>query len=306
MNKSDKSHDTGLRIIEILKILLNSDADKQTIMEYLKENVGIENVYTNEAYLKYFNTLDILGLNIEKNDGIYCLKQALFSIELNENEEKILKQLIKTIPHLNNKKQEETIKKFILRLDKYVNIDLRSEVKRLENEPYSDTLKMNIVNTLKQLLDEESEVNISYKNRKGEEFNIDAAIKKIVENKGHYYVLCYNSTMLRCKRICTDYITSVKRSPKSAPSMESNGSVVYEVYGRLAKSYKLKSWETLSDFDSGFMRITNTKEDIDTLLHRLFKYGENCKILQPKSVVDEFLSLTNDVLNNLEEDEWQE
>lgn len=301
MNKSEKSHDTGLRIIEVLKILLESDCNKQTIIEKLKSNGEISNAYTNEAYLKYFNTFEVLGLNIEKKNNEYCLKNALIGVDLTLNEEKLLIKLIKSISKLNNKNKEEILKKFISRLGKYVNLNLKDELKQIENKSYSDTLKVNMVNTLKQLLEDKSEVTITYKKRNGKEETIDAAIKKIMEEKGNYYVMCYNPSMLRNKRICVSSVMSVKRRPRLASDVESKSSVIYEVYGRLSKSYKIKSWETLNDFGEGYLRITNTKEDFDTLLHRLLKYGENCKIVQPANVINEFLSLTDDILNNLEE-----
>ncbi len=301
MIKSEKSHDTGLRIMEVLKILLEEDVDKHTIIEKLKSNNDISNAYTNEAYLKYFNTFELLGLNIEKTSEGYSLKNALHHIELTVQEEKILIKLIKSINKLNNKKQEETIKKLISRLDKYVNLDLKDELKKAENEPISESLKINIINTLKQSMEDKSEVTITYKKRNGTKETLDAAIKKILEEKGHYYVMCFNPSMLRNKRISINSIMSVKRSPKQAQDLKSKSSVIFEVYGRLSKSYKIKSWETLNDFGDGYLRITNTKEDFDILLHRLLKYGENCKIIQPSNVINEFLSLTDDILNNLEE-----
>ena len=38
------------------------------------------------------------------------------------------------------------------------------------------------------------------------------------------------------------------------------------------------------------------------LLKRLLKYGENCKIIQPKSLRDEFFAMTDDILKNLEQE----
>ena len=209
------------------------------------------------------------------------------------------------IPKLNNKREEETLKKLIFRLDKYVNFDLKNEFKRIENMPCDSNIQMNIVNTLKQALEEDVQVKITYKKRNGNFEELCASIKRIIEEKGHFYVMCFNSSMLRSRRICADSIISVERIPRQAVKNESNGTVVYEVYGRLAKSYKIKPWETLNDFGKDFMRINNTKEDYETLIHRLLKYGENCKIIHPANVIEDFLSLTDDVLHNLEEEKCQ-
>lgn len=306
MPNSEKSHDTGLRIIEVLKILLMEDINKPAIIEKLKHHNEVSNALTLEAYLKYFNTFDVLGLNIEKENGVYCLKNALINIDLTQQEEKILVKLMEAIPKLNNKHEEEILKKLIFRLDKYVNTDLKKEFHKIENTPHSDNMCFNIVNTLKQALEDDVQVKITYKKRNGITEELCASIKRIIEEKGQFYVMCFNSSMLRSRRICINSIDSVQRIPRQAAKNEYNGTVVYEVYGRLAKSYKIKAWETLNDFGTGFMRINNTKEDYETLIHRLFKYGENCKIIQPANVIEDFLSLTDDVLHNLEEEKCQE
>ena len=304
MINSEKNHETGLRILEILKILLEEDASKQNIMDKLKVN-DVSSVYTNEAYLKYFNTLEALGLNIEKNYNCFCLKNALFYVDLTPSEEKILIKLIQSISKLNNKNIEETAENLILKIDKYVKLDLRKELKFLQNKIYDNSSEIIILNTLKQIMEDGSKVGITYK-KCNKELTIDVIIKKIIEEKGHYYVICYNSGMLRSRRININSIISLKRSPKQAAKFEQDSTVIYEVYGRLAKSYKLKLWESIEAYEEGYTRVINKKEDLDTLMHRLLKYGENCKIIKPANIVQEFKSLTDDILKNLEENVCQQ
>ena len=86
MLKSEKKFDTGLRILEVLKILLISNFSKSEIIDILKDNSGIGSVYTNEAFIKYFNTLKVSGLKINKIKNKYELENALINIELTEEE----------------------------------------------------------------------------------------------------------------------------------------------------------------------------------------------------------------------------
>ncbi|MCD7779182.1 MAG: hypothetical protein LUH05_00730, partial [Candidatus Gastranaerophilales bacterium] len=67
MNKQDKNHDTGLRILETLKILLEEDVTRNELIEKLKNNKQVGGVYTQEAFLKYFNTFEHLGLKLKKD-----------------------------------------------------------------------------------------------------------------------------------------------------------------------------------------------------------------------------------------------
>ena len=89
--------------------------------------------------------------------------------------------------------------------------------------------------------------------------------------------------------------------PQKSTNVNKNTSVTFEIYGKLASLYKLKPSEKLVDFTEGSRTISNTDEDKDVLLKRLLKYGENCKILKPESYQKELLSLTDDILKNLEE-----
>ena len=302
MPSIEKSHDTGLRIMEVFKILLNEDIGKISIIEKLKLNNEIGNAYTVEAYIKYFNTFDELGLTVKKTKDGYTLENALTRLNLNASEEKMLMKVIQAIPRLNNQDLEAEVKSFFKRFDKYVKPDLRKELKNIEKITYSNNVIMNIVNTLKNLMHQNTQATITFVRPRGSEVTYtNVSIKRIIEDKGHYFALVFNSSMQRCRRVCIDYINSIKESPMQAKNMESNNTVIYELYGRLSKSYKIKPWESMVNYGSGVLRISNTKEDYETLLPRLLKYGENCKIIRPNNVVDEFLELTNDVLNNLEE-----
>ena len=89
--------------------------------------------------------------------------------------------------------------------------------------------------------------------------------------------------------------------PRKAQEINYLNTVVFELYGRLANSYKLKPSESVINFEQGKIVVSNSEEDRDVLLRRLLKYGENCKIVTPKSMQEEMISLTNEMLKNLEE-----
>ena len=57
MKKPDKNFDTGLRILEVLRILLEQDVTKGELIEKMNDNPLFENVYTFEAFIKASNKL---------------------------------------------------------------------------------------------------------------------------------------------------------------------------------------------------------------------------------------------------------
>ena len=104
----------------------------------------------------------------------------------------------------------------------------------------------------------------------------------------------------RNKKININSIKSLNQLPQKISGVCYLNSIVFEVYGRLASLYRLKPSEKVIDFSNNHLTISNTEEDKDSLLLRLLKYGENCKIIRPKSLQKEFINLTNDILKNLE------
>jgi|GEM_PF-4037005 len=297
---TEKGHNTALRIIEVLKILLEGGADKNTIIEKIKACSSVPNAVTHEAYLKYFNTFEELGLHIEKTESGFKLKNALISIDLTPEEQQICEKLIFAVHKLNSRKKERAVKQVFSRLSKYINKDLDVLLEQAENIKRSEAVDENIINTIKQIMEDEAEAVIKYRKSTGKEETLQCSIKKIIETKGHYYAVCTSPSMHRSRRICAESIIYAEYSPNKASDAEPDCSVVFEVYGRLSKSYKIKEWETLDSFGEGFMRIRNTSEDFEILFNRLLKYGENCKIIRPFSAAYDFLALTDDVLHNLE------
>ena len=304
MIKPDKSHNTGLRILEVLKILLEDNISKDEIIEKLKFNDDVENVYTHEAFLKYFNTLKLAGFDIQKDKLIYSLKNALFEIDLTAAEKKVLTKLIKSI---GTEKENETEKLFfhtVSKLDKYVDLDINSILKEINKNSdiiQSQNIKNNIILTMKKFIYEGQKVNITYQRNKSTVETTAFELKETGEKDGKTYVLCYDKEIKRNKKIWIDSILSYEQISGLNSCTENNNSVVFEVYGRLATLYKLKQNETVIDFGSGYMSISNKDKDKNTLMLRLLKYGENCKIIKPKSFKDDFLNVTKNMIKNLEE-----
>ena len=211
--------------------------------------------------------------------------------------------LINSITKLNNKSEEEIMKNFFLKIDKYVDIDLNNELNNIANKETSiqnSNIRNNIIATLKNLIYEEQRVNITYKKKDNTEETDTFELKEIIEKDNCIYIVCYSPLLGRNRKININSIKSLNQLPQKISGVCYLNSIVFEVYGRLASLYRLKPSEKVIDFSNNHLTISNTEEDKDSLLLRLLKYGENCKIIRPKSLQEEFINLTNDILKNLE------
>lgn len=308
MRKSEKSHDTGLRILEVLKILLNEEVTKNEIINKLKNNGHIGDIYTQEAFLKYFNTFEHSGLKLKKDKAKYTFKNAILEAKLTQREQKILLKLIGSIDKLHNKKSEDTVKNIMMKLGKYIGMDLEAEILKIEEEnklSLDKNIRANVITTLKNMLYDNHKVTITYRKPNNTTETITVILKEILEHDNKFYVICYNSVYARNRRINIDSIIEMKQLPNKAAELNPD-SVVFEIYGRLSSAYKLKPYETVINFGKNRQTISNTEEDKDSLLLRLLKYGENCKIITPLSLRQEFLDLTDKILYNLEASKCQE
>ena len=303
MKKPEKNHDTGLRILEVLKILLEKNLSKIELIEKLKENDSVENVYSQEAFLKYFNTFELSGLKLNRFQGKYSLNNALLKTNLSKKEQELFILLINSIKKLNNKAEEEIMKNLFLKIDKYVDLDINNELNNIikqETHIQSSNIRNNVIETLKNLIYEGQRVSIIYKKKDNTEETDIFELREIIEKDNCFYVVCYNPILGRNRKINIDSIISLKQLPQKASGVCHLNSIVFEVYGRLAALYKLKPSEKVLDFSNNHLTISNTEEDKDTLLLRLLKYGENCRIIRPKSVQEEFIKLADEILKNLE------
>ena len=75
--------------------------------------------------------------------------------------------------------------------------------------------------------------------------------------------------------------------------------VVFELYGKLAKSYLLKEEESIVDYSKDKIVIVNHCEDKLKLFRRLLRYDILCKVTFPKADVRYFKSIIENSLENI-------
>ena len=304
MNKSEKNFDAGLRVLEVLKVMLNENLKKIELIEKLKNNSVVECVYTQEAFVKYFNTLEALGFELERVKNHYILANALFKIDLSKEEKELLEKLILESKSLYNKNIELNVKTAVNKINKYISPKFTNEQlsNLFDNESKfdSDVVNNNLLLSIKNMIADNLLVKIKFRKNKNLIEETIVELKEIVEKNNKRFVLCYLPDLARNIKINIDSIIELNQLPKKSKGTTCLNSVVFELYGRLVSSYKLKPSEKVINFSNNCITVSNTAEDKDTLLRRLLKYGENCKIITPKSMQNELLDLTNEMLKNLE------
>ncbi|MBE7705020.1 MAG: WYL domain-containing protein [Cyanobacteria bacterium SIG29] len=304
MKKSDKNFDTGLRILEVLKALLNENLKKIELIEKLKVDGKIDNVSTLEAFIKYFNTLEIMGFELEKVKNIYALKNALYQVDVTNEEKNLLSKIIEDNAIFRKKSTQKHLKSAISKMNKYFNSPFSlleiDELFKKEVKVEYDEVKEKLIHTISNFIEAQLLVKIIYKKNNGQNEKLTVELKELLEKNERIFVLCYCPSTARNKKIAIDKIVSLSQLPRKSQGTSCLNSVIFELYGRLANSYKLKPSEKVIDFGTNKITVSNSEEDREILLHRLLKYGDNCKLISPKEMKKELLDLTKAMLKNLE------
>lgn len=305
MNKEDKIFDTAFRILEILKYLLKENLSKSDLIKKLSNQEKMSNVYSFEAFIKYFNTMNYVGLNIEKDKNFYRLKKALYGIKLKKEEKDLLLEIIENLHLLNNDRSEDVIKDVFIKLVKYIDDENFDEelVKKIfekSKEKSALSLNNNLIASLKQIINDNPQVKLEYLSKNKSVNALVVELKEIKEKNNNVFIKCFVPSIGRNKNICVESIISISNIPSQKKLNSMKQAVIFEVYGRLSALYKLKPSEKVINFQKNCLTISNLEEDRDILMRRLLKYGENCKIIGPEDFKEEFLLMVDNILSKLE------
>ncbi len=303
MTKGEKNFDAGIRILEILKILLNEELTRRELIDELKFRGNSSEIFTPEAFLKYFNTFEALGIGLKHRGSRYCFKSSLVKLNLSKEEENVLILLLNNYKNLHDKEVKDILENIVHKIDKYLDFDIEELFDKIvyNNESAkSKNIWDNVIRTLENMLADKQYIRITYKTTDATIDELTVALRQIGEKKGRYFILCYVPQIAKNRKIYVNQIIKMEQLPKVRMDISYLNSVVFKIRGRLASIYKLKDSESVIDFGPNHITVSNTAEDKEALLLRLLRYGESCKIIKPEHVKDEFISLTNRMLENLE------
>lgn len=101
------------------------------------------------------------------------------------------------------------------------------------------------------------------------------------------------------KTILIDDIIKINKENK-IPNFSNEKETIFELYGKLSKSYLLKEGERIVDFTRDKIVIANCSKDKEALFRRLLRYDTLCKITFPKTDVIKFKNMIEKSLDNID------
>lgn len=302
MKRTKKTSGTSIRVLETLKFLYQNNASIQDIINHFEKIDPNNRIYTNEVIAKYINTLKVFELRFRKDKDKYVLLNTPIQFDFNENELQAIKLIEKFADILPEEVINKEITEFLQDLEKRFSDDTRrlaSNIKRMNftnpNINYQKYAKQ--IKTYEKYCFDRQKLKITYRNILNKEVTSMVEPNEIKYIGNNVYLSIYNPLSAQIQDINFTDIIEVSQLPLKSNSNNMYSSVIFELKGRLAKSYKLHESEKLLKIeDNGNILIINQKEDCTLLLKRLMRYGENCEIISPKSLREEMIKMLNSIL----------
>lgn len=304
MKTSKKMSDTSIRVLETLKFLTKEKASIQDIIRHFEKTEEKNPIYTNEAILKYINTLKVFGIKFNKNKDKYILTNSLVQFDFSEKDLNALQKLEKYSNAFPESKIKSEVNMFLQDLEKQFSDNtkfLSHNVKKNNSANFDFNYEkyLSQIKEYEKYCIDEQRLKITYKKTSKIESSIIAEPIEIKYTKNKVYFSVYNPLSAQIQDINLDSIIKTEQLPSRSNPANMLSSVTFKLKDRLAKVYKLHEGEKLMQKNSDdTLIILNQKEDRDLLIKRLMRYGENCEIISPKNLRTEMNEIIKSTLAN--------
>lgn len=307
MENSTKQVDSFIKMYALIKLLLEDNANFSQVISVISDDgmpVSSDNSIHSVTLSKYLNTLKIFGLNVKKEKGKYHLINPLYKIDLNQNELNafmFIKEFEQTLH--DDEKTKAEFEKFIKAVELRFSEATQMLAKKRTSKNRADfnfyfekfTSKVDICS---KFCKEDYKVEIVYyPNGKKTEKKILAKAQELLYRRNSVRLKILDLNSNQTTDIPLDQIISIKQMPvKITTTYCANRVTVYGIRGRLAKNYRVRSWEVAEGYNGEWLIIKNKDESEDELIKRLLKYGNSCKVFTPVTLRDKVLSIFENTL----------
>lgn len=302
--KNAKIANAGLRVLEMLKILVQRPTTLNEIINSNEDNENTRNVYAKETISKYFNTLKIMGFKVDKVSNKFYLRANLDKISLDAKEIKTFCFLKQYAQSLNKCELGDNMRE----LFRIIENSLDDESRKLMNNSAGKGITLGnftpdksekLIQKYEGYCRDHMKLRIRYKTRNQiRTYKIEP--KNIVFKTNKVFLHGYNYVDNEYKEFLIANIEDSVRLPQKATDRNYLNPISFQLKGHLAKVYVMRENEKLMDMTDDTITVLNYDEDRENLMHRLLRYRDNCEVKYPKHYRAEFARYMDKILENYE------
>ena len=286
MTKSlSKVNLASLKVLYTLQLLFEKDLSMDELRK-LYELYHTENC-SNFVMSKYINTCRYCGIDIKKINNKYTVLNFPIGLSFSGNELSLFQELKNCCERIRINNLTENMQNFL------------HKINGRADRPISPVATSAIHNQNIKVFEKSCIIKQKIKII----FNDDSS--KICEpvdlSIGRDEIILKIFDGQESQELTPNDIKEIKILPQKAKSMFMPTTVLFELKGNLAKKYQIRDNEHILKIGcNGDIVITNRFEDKTKLLHRLMRYGDNCKLISPKVYVEDMKKMIDDALKNYE------
>ncbi len=278
---------SAYRVLFILLMLVRyRSLNLVDLNRYLYENPMIGRGYNSDTLTKYINTLREVGCQIprssNRNDYAYELVSHPFRITLEAQEIVVVRKLLGLLEKQTDEVLYQDFRAFLEDLawslegstlknaDELV-LDSPFEMLQLRKERY---------NQYRRYCQEAFSLEVTYL----EEAEASCLVVEpydVVERGERLLLMATERNSREPRSLDIDRVLAVRQLPSKNRRPPILHNVVFALYGRLAKGYRLYPDEKVVYRSSQEVHVKSRVVDLEGLMTRLLKYGASCQVLSP-------------------------
>lgn len=284
MTKSlSKVNLASLKVLYTLQLLFERNLSMDELIKYyeLYHNEFISNF----VMCKYINTCRYCGIDIKKINNKYTILNFPIGISFTNNELSLFKELKNCCEKIKLDYLSENMQEIL------------DTVNRRADRPISPVTTSIIKDSKIKIFEKACLCSQKIKMTFQDNTSINCEPIDITIGENNISLTIFDGR--DSKEVSPKNIKQIKILPQKANSNFLPTTVLFELKGKMARKYQIRDHEQVLRINSaGDMVITNRFEDKTKLLHRLMRYGDNCRILSPKAYVVDMKNLIDETLKN--------
>ena len=284
MTKSlSKVNLASLKVLYTLQLLFERDLSMADLIKLyeLYHNEFISNFVMS----KYINTCRYCGIDIKKINNKYTIQNFPVGISFSSSEVSLFKELKNCCEKMRLKNLSENMQEIL------------NKVNRRSERPISPVATSAIRDKKIKHFEKACILGQKVKIIFNDETSIQCEPIETKIGEEHIVLTIFDGTESR--ELNPEDIKEINILPQKTNNKFIPTTVLFELKSDLARKYQIRDNEQVLRINSnGDFVITNRFEDKTKLLHRLMRYGDNCKVISPKSYVNDMKQLIDETLKN--------
>jgi len=283
---------SAYRVLYILLLLVQHQSMRMTTLnKHLYENPLIQRTYNSETITKYINTLRKVGCHIPRSSSRYgyhyVLQENPFPLRADDDEIEVACKLLSLLSGQSDESLHVGYHDFLQKAAWMLDSDQKQKLlEQIEDilPPLSVQQRRTLLKQYKEYCMDALVLDLDYKldGMQKEHFIVEPL--RVVQEGKQIFLLGSDRINKSQVKLNIENITACRQMHSKIHSASHTTTVTFQLYGRLAKTYRLYPGEEVVFQYGETLQIKAKIDDVQGLMSRLLKYNHNCQVISPAPI----------------------